>query len=225
MALYIDSAFLDDITTVAQSLPIAGVTTNPTLLLAAWQQGQHLKAQAFLESVLGMEVFQGTIFMQPGMQREEDTYQEAMEYIGLAPERVIPKIPLTQMGVAVATRIKREGCRIAFTAVTTVAQASIAAMVEADFIIPYYNRLQRSGIDASERVSCMAKVLQSQGSGKGTRILAASIKSAQEATKALLAGAHDLTVPRQIVREMIFDPDTEDALNRFELDWQKMKTL
>ncbi len=42
MALYVDSAYLDDITQVAQIVPLAGVTTNPTILLrvrfyAAWR--------------------------------------------------------------------------------------------------------------------------------------------------------------------------------------------
>ena len=33
MALYIDNAFLDDITYVVRTVPLAGVTTNPTILL------------------------------------------------------------------------------------------------------------------------------------------------------------------------------------------------
>ncbi len=33
MALYVDSAYLDDIMNVAQTVPLAGVTTNPTILL------------------------------------------------------------------------------------------------------------------------------------------------------------------------------------------------
>lgn len=46
MALYIDSAFLHDIMNVAQTVPVAGVTTNPTILLAARERGQDLHPQA-----------------------------------------------------------------------------------------------------------------------------------------------------------------------------------
>ena len=35
MALYVDCAFLHDIMDVAQTVLLAGVTTNPSLLLAA----------------------------------------------------------------------------------------------------------------------------------------------------------------------------------------------
>ncbi len=221
MALYIDSASLEDITAVARILPLAGVTTNPTLLLAARQQGQNLTVREVLVQIL--EILNGTIFMQPSMQQEESTYREVMTYIDIAPKHVVPKIPITQMGVSVAMRVKNNGYRVAFTAVTSVAQAYTAAMVGADFIIPYYNRMQRCGVDAAERVLQMAKVMSNQQ--QPTRILAASIKTRIEAANALLAGAHDLTAPRQILLEMIVDPDTEEAVQRFEQDWQKMKTL
>jgi transaldolase len=41
MALYVDSAYLDDIVRVAQIVPLAGITTNPTILLAAKECGQQ----------------------------------------------------------------------------------------------------------------------------------------------------------------------------------------
>ncbi len=38
MALYIDSAFLNDIMNVAQTVLLAGVTTNPSII-PSWQPG------------------------------------------------------------------------------------------------------------------------------------------------------------------------------------------
>jgi len=58
-----------------------------------------------------------------------------------------------------------------------------------------------------------------------THILVASIKSAEDAATALLAGAHDLTVTPQVLMEMVTDPLTEDAVERFTQDWQKMNKL
>ena len=40
MALYIDSAYLPEIIEVARTVPVGGVTTNPTLLLQAQERGQ-----------------------------------------------------------------------------------------------------------------------------------------------------------------------------------------
>ena len=65
MALYIDSAFLDDITNVVRTVPLAGATTNPTILLAALERriadlrknpGEILEAVGWSETIsYGME--------------------------------------------------------------------------------------------------------------------------------------------------------------------------
>ncbi len=221
MALYIDSAFLNDIMLVTQTVPLAGITTNPSILLAARERGQDESPHALLEAFL--RTTNGIIFMQPGASEEEEMYAEALTYIQAAPKRVIPKIPMTQTGMRVARRLKQQQHRLAFTAVTSVAQAYNAAMVGADFIIPYYGRLERSGIDAGRRISEMAKVLHE--ARPSTRILVASIKSPTDAATALLAGAHDLTVTPSVLMEMVTDPLTEDAVERFTQDWQKMNKL
>ncbi|MBV9257973.1 MAG: hypothetical protein JO215_08135, partial [Ktedonobacteraceae bacterium] len=147
MALYIDSAFLDDIIPVAKTVPVAGVTTNPTLLLAAYERGQRLEPLNLLQELL--KNVDGTIFIQPGSETEDEMLKESLMYIQVAADRVIPKIPMTQIGMRVALRLRSLDSRIAFTAVTSVAQAYSAAMAGADFIIPYFNRLERAGINAS----------------------------------------------------------------------------
>jgi TalC/MipB family fructose-6-phosphate aldolase len=221
MALYIDSAFLNDITQVAETLPIAGVTTNPTILLAARERGQTLNPLQVLNELL--KSIQGTIFMQPGATEEEKMYQQALAYIDTASGRAIPKIPMNQIGMRVARRLKQQNHRIAFTAVTSVAQAYSAAMAGAEFIIPYYGRLARSGVDANERIAQMAELLHNER--VPTRILVASIKSPEEAAQALLAGAHDLTASPEVLLDMLSDPMSEEAVERFSQDWEKMNKL
>lgn len=219
MALYIDSAFLHDITEVAKNVPLAGVTTNPSILLAAWERGQKSEAKDVLVEILRQQA--GLVFMQPGFTDEEGMYQQAFSYIQVNTERVIPKIPMTTTGMKVAMRLKAQGCRVAFTAVTSVAQAYAAAMANADYIITYYNRLERAGINATERVGQMARLFHNQNIP--TRIMAASIKTSAEAASALLAGAHDLTVPSQVLLEMVTDELTEQAVEKFEQDFRKMR--
>src|SRR5437899_8232263 len=93
MALYIDSAFLHDILKVVTSVPVAGVTTNPTLMLQAQERGQDLKPQSLLNELLSK--IGGTIFIQPGAINEVEMHFQALAYIQAAPDRVIPKIPMT----------------------------------------------------------------------------------------------------------------------------------
>jgi len=229
MALYIDSAFLDDITKVVQTLDVAGVTTNPTILLAAHERGQTLPIPVLIEKLL--RVSRGDVFVQPGATGEQEMEQQARDFIagGIEPysgkQRVIPKLPMTEIGVRVAKRLKDQQRyrRIAFTAVNTTAQAYVAGVMGAEFIIPYYNRMERANENAGQRIAEMAKVLRDHQFE--TRILAASIKTPQEAANALLAGAHDITAPPEVLLALIRDAQTEDAVERFARDWQKMNGL
>jgi TalC/MipB family fructose-6-phosphate aldolase len=229
MTLFIDSAFLDDITMVARTVPVEGVTTNPSILHAAYERGQKLDHMTLLNELL--QHIPGLIFMQPGSSDEDEMYQQAWNYVRVAPQRVIPKIPMTAAGMRVARRLKESNPdryyrRIAFTAVTTVAQAYTAAIIGATYIIPYYGRLKNSGIDADQRISEMATVLGNAFDVENRpHILAASIKSPQDAERALLAGADDLTVSPQVLLEMVTDPQSEEAVARFQRDWQTLNTL
>ncbi|HCI80838.1 MAG TPA: hypothetical protein DHW02_14230 [Ktedonobacter sp.] len=222
MALYIDCAYLDDIISVVQSIPVAGVTTNPSILLAARERGQKMSVPTLIKEI--QRIVAGFIFVQPGESDEEEMLQEVLSYVELDPQHVIPKIPMTQTGMRVALRLRKiQKQQIAFTAVTSVAQAYTAAMVGAAFIIPYYNRLERSGIDASERVSQIAELLHNQQ--LSSRLLAASIKTPAEATTALLAGAHDLTIAPSVLLDMTKDSLSDEAMEKFRQDWQNMKKL
>jgi TalC/MipB family fructose-6-phosphate aldolase len=224
MAFYIDSAFLNDIMNVVQTVPVAGVTTNPSILLAAQERGQLLSPIEVLNELLRRT--EGTIFMQPGATDEAEMYAQALAYINADPRRVIPKIPMTQTGMRVARRLKAQQHRVAFTAVTTVSQAYSAGLISADYIIPYYDRMERSGIDAAQRISEMADVLLNLGESAGpTRILTASIKNEAEAAGALLAGSDDLTIVPEILLDLLTDPLSEQAIQRFTQDWQEMKKL
>jgi TalC/MipB family fructose-6-phosphate aldolase len=224
MAFYIDSAFIHDIINAAQTVPVAGVTTNPSILLAAQERGQLLSPGEVLSELL--HIVDGDIFMQPGATEEEEMYAQALAYIQANPQRVIPKIPMTQSGMRVARRLKEQRQRFAFTAVTSVPQAYSAALLPAAYVIPYYSRMELSGIDAAQRISEMADVLtNTQGNTGATRVLTASIKTSENAAAALLAGSDDLTITPKVLLDLLADPLTDEAIERFTQDWQKMKKL
>ena len=218
MGLYIDSAYLPDVERVCRTLEVDGATTNPSILLAAWQRGQRLSDQEVLRDLLS--ICPGRVFMQPVGETAEALYRMAQGYRVVAPERVVPKLPLTPAGMEVACRLKREGASFAFTCVFTVAQAYCAAIGGAGYVIPYFGRLRRSGQDACERIEAMARLLTAQG--LGTRILAASVKTPADASEALLAGAHDLTAPPQVLEALLADPLTDAAVEQFQRDWEAL---
>src|SRR5260221_28498 len=63
MALFVDCAFLTDVQPICARYPVSGVTTNPSILLAAAQRAQHLSDIELVRELL--QVCRGPIFMQP----------------------------------------------------------------------------------------------------------------------------------------------------------------
>lgn len=216
MGLYVDSAFLPDVERVCSKLALAGATTNPSILLAASQQGQRLSDTQVLRALL--EVCSGSIFMQPVGETVSAMQRMAEGYIQAAPERVVAKLPLTPVGMQVARALRGAGARFSFTCVFTVTQAYCGAMAGAQYVIPYFGRLRRSGQDACERIEGMARLLNAQA--PQTRVLAASIKNPTDAAESLLAGAHDLTATPEVLDALLADPLTDAAVAQFQQDWE-----
>jgi TalC/MipB family fructose-6-phosphate aldolase len=218
MGLYVDSAFLPDVERVCSKLELAGATTNPSILLAASQRGQRLNDLQVLRALL--DICPGNIFMQPVGETADDLRRMAEQYIQAAPERVVPKLPLTPAGMETARALRNNGARFSFTCVFTVTQAYCGALAGAQYVIPYFGRLRRTGQDACERIEGMAKLLRAQG--LGTRVLAASIKNHTDASEALLAGAHDLTATPEVLEALLADPLTDAAVAQFQQDWETL---
>lgn len=221
MALYVDSAYLKDVEEVCATYPVAGVTTNPSILLAAIEQhDQRMDDVALTRALLG--ICTGHIFMQPTANTVEELRAAAGRYIDVDPARVVIKLPMNALGVQTGKRLKAEGAHVAYTATYSLAQAYIAAMADADWIIPYHARLRRAGIDAGARIEGMVALLERQKSP--TRVLAASVKSASCLVEVATAGAHDATLPPQVIRALAEDPLSDAAVTQFAADWQQVRS-
>ena len=222
MALYLDSAVIDEIARVCAGYPVAGVTTNPTILLNAVEQGQRLRDLDVLSALLPLT--SGPVFMQPVGETAGELVNAGMRYVEVEQARVVLKLPMTAAGLSASRTLKTQGVRFAFTAVASLPQAYSAAAAEAEWIIPYFGRMRRAGIDASERVSEMRRLAETQG-GATTRILAASVKSCADVIEATLAGAHDVTVPPALIRSMTEDALSQAAIAQFSSDWSRLGAM
>jgi TalC/MipB family fructose-6-phosphate aldolase len=218
MAVFIDTAVIADIAEISAVYPIAGVTTNPTILLAALEKGQRLSDTEVLRGLL--EICDGTVLMQPVGESPDALYKAAVAYGTIDLRRVVVKLPATSTGLQAARYLSRDGIQFAFTAVASVAQAYLAALAGARWVIPYFCRLRQSGVDVSQIISDMSRLLEGQKSM--TRILAASLKTPNDIIEATLAGAHDVTAPPSIVEAMSRHSMTEAAVKQFSEDWQRV---
>ncbi|HEY7983922.1 MAG TPA: transaldolase family protein [Ktedonobacterales bacterium] len=219
MGLYVDSAVLAEVASLNERFPLAGATTNPSIMLAALTAGQRLDDLTILRELAALEF--PTVMAQPNGESEDDLYAAAMRYVAVAPARMVTKLLLTPQGLRVGMRLRQQGARVAFTCVSTAEQAYCASAAGADWVIPYVGRLRRAGADPCERIARMARLIR--GTGSGTRILAASIKHASDVVEATLVGADDVTASAPVIASLLADPLTEAAATQFAEDWQRFQ--
>ena len=141
-------------------------------------------------------------------------------------EKVYIKVPVDFAGVKVIKALKRQGANVTATAVYGMDQAFIALEAGADCIAPYFNRMEALGVDAASVVGNIAGIINHYG--YETEILAASFKQPTQVNRAILAGAHSITVAPDVLREVFAKKIVKDAVQAFSDDWSSLyggKTL
>jgi transaldolase len=206
MALYLDSASLDDARQSAALGYVAGITTNPSLMAAS--------GRAPADVIAGLcDVHPGMVFYQPVAADVAAREAEVRRIAGLRPGRVGIKLPSTPDNFALAARLAVEGFTVGMTTIFSPAQALVACQVGARYVLPYVNRSTRLLGDGPGLVREMRAVIDADGSA--VQILAASIKSPAEAVDTVLAGAHSLTLPLALIAELGHHELSERAIAEF----------
>lgn len=205
MAIYLDSASINDARRALSLGFVSGVTTNPTFVAGTGRRGSDVLRELL---TLG----DGPVFYQVTAPDGASRFEQARQAASAAPGRVIIKVPATTENIALAARLTGEGLRVCVTAVNSPAQAYLAAQAGASFVAPYVNRLTRQMGDGLAVVRQIAALL----AGAETRILAASLKSVDEVVDTLLAGAHDVTMPLELILALGEHPFSQQAIEQFD---------
>ncbi len=201
--IYLDSALVSEAKTVENWGWVKGITTNPTLLAKSdLPPEKTLKQLAAISSGELYYQLMATDFQ--GMVAEG---RKAFEIIG---DKTVLKVPATAVGFQVVAHLSPEiPCSV--TAIYSAAQAAVATEAGAKYAIAYVNRATRLLGDGLALVQEMAAILKDTP----TEILAASLKSPEEAAGALIAGADHLTLPLEMLNAMTTHNLSEQTIDEF----------
>lgn len=203
MALYLDSTNLTQAQSAMSWGWVTGITTNPTLMAQRSEPPQ----QVLLEL---KECCAGEIYYQLMSSTVTEMLWEGAEAFDLLGDQAVLKIPATATGFEALGQLSSKiNCSV--TGIYSPAQAAVAAAGGAKYAIAYVNRATRLLGDGISLVKSMADVLK----GSDTQILAASIKSPEEAVAALTAGALHLTLPYDMLQKMMFHELSEQTVQDF----------
>ena len=213
MKYLIDSANLDEIRALSEYLPIAGVTSNPSIVK---KEGSvpffaHMREIRSIIGNLRPLHIQVTATDYDGMMRDAEAVFRHVD------EKVFIKVPVDFEGVKVIKALRRQGANVTATAVYGMDQAFMELEAGVDCIAPYYNRMEALGVDAASVIGNIAGIIAHYG--YETEILAASFKQPAQIDRAILAGAHSVTVAPDVLRGIFAKQVVADAVQAFSDDW------
>jgi transaldolase len=203
MAIFIDSAIWKEVESAHSLGWVHGVTTNPVLLAKAGGDTQTILTE-LAQLDMGPLFYQLISTTLDGMCKEMEL---AVKMVGSA---LVLKVPPTQVGFQFVNQCRDVPCCV--TAVYSPAQALVACESNARYVAVYVNRATRLMGDGLRLVRDVAEISKRSR----TEIIAASIKSPEEACASLWAGAHHLTLPSEVIMSIIVHPLTDQTLVDFQ---------
>jgi transaldolase len=207
MAIFLDSALADEARKAFALGFVKGVTTNPKLLSQA--KG---KPEAVLKELCALSP--GPVFYQLCAAAPSEMVKEAVRFHRIDPRKVVIKIPCTTGNLSVMALLhSRHRIHCAATAVFSSGQAYLACEAAARYLIPYVNRISAGGGDGPAFVTQISRI--AKAAGNGTEVLAASLKTPQEAAGAIVAGACHVTLPLAVISALGDDPRSDEAIGMF----------
>ncbi len=212
MKIFIDSANVEEIKKAQKLGLVDGVTTNPTLLVK--EKGNREK---IIRSIC--EVVRGPVHVEITSLDTDLIVKEGRTIAKWAPNVVI-KIPLNHEGLAACHILREEEIHSTMTLIFTTAQAILSAKAGAAYICPFIGRLDDISTSGLGLVREIREVYGHYEEIQ-TEIVVASVRHPVHVVESARCGAHVITIPFKILKQMEQHPLTDKGIQTFLSDAKK----
>ncbi|UPT56601.1 fructose-6-phosphate aldolase [Dickeya zeae] len=211
MEFYLDTSDVNAVKRLARIFPLAGVTTNPSIVASGKKPVDELLPE--LEDALNGN---GCLFAQVMASQADLMVEEAIKLRAIIKDIVV-KVPVTGEGLAAIKLLKTQGIPTLGTAVYGASQGLLSALAGAEYVAPYVNRVDAQGGDGIQTVKELQQLLKLHA--PSSKVLAASFKTPRQVLDCLLAGCEAITLPLDVAEQIITAPAVTAAVEKFENDW------
>ena len=212
MKIFIDTANVEEIKAANDLGVVCGVTTNPSLIAK--------DGRVFEEVVREItSIVDGPISAEVISLESEKMVSEAKELAKIH-KNIVIKIPMTAEGLKAVKQLSALGIKTNVTLIFSPAQALLAARAGASYVSPFIGRLNDISANGNSLIEAIADIFAIHDID--TEIIAASIRSPEDAVDAARAGAHIATIPYKVICQMISHPLTDAGIERFLKDWESV---
>jgi fructose-6-phosphate aldolase, TalC/MipB family len=214
MKIFLDTADIEEIRTVARWGVLDGVTTNPSL---------YAKVGGSYDEILKevCKITSGPVSAEVIADDVEGMLAEGRHFAKLAPNIVV-KVAMSENGLEAISRFADEGIKTNCTLIFTANQGLLAAKAGASLLSPFVGRLDDINEDGMIVIRDLVEILSIHGIE--SEVIAASIRNPLHMTQAALAGSHIATVPFKILQQMVHHPLTDKGIAQFKADWAAAQT-
>ncbi|PDC52394.1 transaldolase, partial [Listeria monocytogenes] len=207
--MFLDTGNLEEIKKALQFPFFEGVTTNPTILLK-----ENRPRKTHIGSIQAK-----VVFVQAAGLTEEEIWEDVLRIQAIEPAEgtvIGLKIPAHEAGIKVIAKVRANFPNeiILATAIFSSEQGYIAALSGADYLAPYYNRMEVSGLDAAKTIEELRYVLDLQGL-EDVKIMGASFKNSRQIMQALASGADTVTIGYDLFLQMMNKPLALESIEKF----------
>ena len=214
MEFYLDTANIDQIIKYNSWGIVDGVTTNPSLIA---KEGVDYESR--IKEIA--QVISGPISAEVISTDHKGMIEEGLKYNQIS-SNIYVKLPCTTEGLIALKELKKQGLKVNMTLVFTTGQAILCAKNKADLISPFMGRLDDI---SSSGLGFMQEIMQVWSQYKFTsKILAASVRSAQQVVDVAKLGVHIVTLPPEILDKLVSHPLTDSGLAKFLSDYNNSKS-
>ncbi|MCH9753897.1 MAG: fructose-6-phosphate aldolase [Alphaproteobacteria bacterium] len=211
MKFFVDSADIEQIKELNDIGLVDGVTTNPSIIA---KSGKDFFA--VIKEIT--DIVSGPVSAEVTATEHEEMLAEGLALSKIAPN-VVVKVPLTMDGLKTCKVLSEKGIMVNVTLCFSTSQALLAAKSGATFISPFVGRLEDVGQDGMSLIQDILDVYDNYGFK--TEVLVASVRNTNHVYQSALLGAHVMTAPPKIIRQLADHPLTDKGLEAFLSDWKK----
>ena len=212
MKFFIDTADVSEIKELSSSGFLDGVTTNPSLIKKSGRNLNEVIAEI-------CDIVPGPVSAEVAATSYEEMLKEAEVLKNIA-KNVTIKVPLTWDGLKACRTLRNDDVLVNVTLCFSASQALLAAKAGATFISPFVGRLDDIGLNGMDLISEICEIY-SNYPNLNTEVLVASIRSPKHVIDSATIGADVVTLPPNVLKQLISHPLTDNGLKAFLDDWQK----
>ncbi|HRQ60522.1 MAG TPA: fructose-6-phosphate aldolase [Alphaproteobacteria bacterium] len=212
MKFFVDTGEINDIKELAATGLLDGVTTNPSLIAKSGRNFLELIKEicAVVDGPVSAEV----------ASTDYATMRKEAEVLRKIADHVAVKVPLTPDGLKVCKELSDDGTMVNVTLCFSAGQAILAAKAGATFISPFVGRLDDISTDGLQLISDIVRIYENY-EYFDTQVLVASVRNPLHIIESAKMGAHVMTAPPSVIKQLYSHPLTDKGLSAFVEDWKK----